>query len=120
MNLETFFEEFERFADAPNAVEKMRELILRMATTGHIAEQDPADPPAAILLEEIFAVRDRLIEEGTVRDRVEGNPILAGDTIEIPKSWARCMISEVCYLQTGATPSRQEHSYFGGEIPWLV
>lgn len=30
------------------------------------------------------------------------------------------MISEVCDLQTGATPSRQEHSYFGGDIPWLV
>ena len=28
MKLETFFEKFDQFADAPNAVAKMRELVL--------------------------------------------------------------------------------------------
>ncbi|MBX7244059.1 MAG: restriction endonuclease subunit S [Candidatus Sumerlaeaceae bacterium] len=120
MKLETFFEKFDQFADAPGAVEKMRELVLRMATSGRIAEQNPADQPGSELLEEIFAVRDSLIKRGTAKNRVEGNPITAGDTIDLPSSWARCMISEVCDLQTGATPSRAEHSYFGGDTPWLV
>ena len=30
------------------------------------------------------------------------------------------MISEVCDLQTGATPSRADHRNFGGDTPWLV
>jgi type I restriction enzyme S subunit len=120
MKLETFFEKFDQFADAPNAVEKLRELVLRMATSGRIAEQDPADQPGSDLLNEIFAVRDNLIKRGAAKSRVEGNPITAGDTIDLPPSWARCMISEVCDLQTGATPSRAEHSYFGGDTPWLV
>ncbi len=34
MNLDTFFEKFELFADAPNAVAKMRELILWLAFAG--------------------------------------------------------------------------------------
>lgn len=120
MRPETFFEKFELLADAPDAVAKMRELVLRMATSGRIAEQDPADQPASELLKEIFEARDNLIKRGAAKSRTEGNPIPAGDTIDLPPSWSRCMISEVCDLQTGATPSRMEHSYFGGDIPWLV
>lgn len=36
MTLDTFFEKFELFADAPNAVAKMRELILDFAIGGHL------------------------------------------------------------------------------------
>ncbi|HVZ43275.1 MAG TPA: restriction endonuclease subunit S [Ramlibacter sp.] len=120
MRLATFFEKFDLFADAPDAVAKMRELILRMATSGRIAAQDPSDPPASELIDEIYAERDRLIARGVAKSRVEGSPIWAGDIVDIPASWARCMISEVCDLQTGATPSRQEQSYFGGNVPWVV
>lgn len=120
MKLETFFNKFDLFADAPNAVAKMRELVLRMATSGRIAEQDSADQPSSELLKEIFTVRDGLIKRGAAKSRIEGSPISAGDTIDLPPSWARCMISEVCDLQTGATPSRMERSYFGGDTPWLV
>lgn len=36
MKLETFFEKFDQFADAPGAVEKMRELVLDLAVTGRL------------------------------------------------------------------------------------
>lgn len=120
MKLETFFEKFELFADAPNAVGKMRELVLQLACSGRIANQDAADQPSSELLTEIFEVRDRFIKEGKGKSRVEGTMILAGDKMAIPSTWTRCMISEVCDLQTGATPSRQVSTYFGGDIPWLV
>jgi len=120
MKLQAFFEKFDQFANAPDAVAKLRELVLRMATSGRIAKQDPNDKPGSELLKEIFTVRDNLIRRGAVRNRAEGNPIAAGDLIGLPPTWSRCMISEVCDLQTGATPSRMERSYFGGDIPWLV
>lgn len=120
MRLESFFEKFGLFAAAPDAVTTLRELVLRMATSGRIAEQNPNDQPANELLSEIFSKRDQFFRSGTMRSRVEGRPIEAGDSIDIPPSWTRCMISEVCDLQTGATPSRQEHSYFGGDTRWLV
>lgn len=34
MTLDTFFNKFDLFADAPNAVAKMRELVLRLAFSG--------------------------------------------------------------------------------------
>ena len=36
MKLETFFEKFDQFAEAPNAVAKMRELILQLAVQGKL------------------------------------------------------------------------------------
>ncbi len=36
MNLDTFFENFELFADAPRAVDKMRELVLHLAFSGKL------------------------------------------------------------------------------------
>lgn len=37
MKLETFFEKFEQFADTPNAVSKMRELVLQLAFSGGLS-----------------------------------------------------------------------------------
>lgn len=53
MNIETFFEKFELFADAPGAVGKMRELVLSLALQGKLVSQDPDDEPAEELLERL-------------------------------------------------------------------
>lgn len=68
MRLEQFFEKFELFADAPNAVHRMRELVLRMATSGRIAEQDSSDQPASELLSEIFGSQGWAHQEGGVTE----------------------------------------------------
>lgn len=41
MRLEQFFEKFALFADAPNAVTKMRELVLRLAFSGGLSGKSP-------------------------------------------------------------------------------
>jgi type I restriction enzyme, S subunit len=43
MNLDTFFEKFELFADAPDAVAKMRELVLELAVRGGLSKSLSAD-----------------------------------------------------------------------------
>jgi type I restriction enzyme, S subunit len=39
MNIETFFEKFDQFAEAPDAVARMRELVLGLAIQGKLVEQ---------------------------------------------------------------------------------
>ena len=46
MKLETFFEKFDQFADAPDAVQKMRELVLQLAVQGRLVSQSHNDEPA--------------------------------------------------------------------------
>ena len=43
MTLETLFEKFDQFADAPGAVAKMRELVLELAVQGKLVEQRPKE-----------------------------------------------------------------------------
>ena len=43
MKLETFFEKFDQFADAPDAVAKMRVLMLELAVRGKLSERYPGD-----------------------------------------------------------------------------
>jgi type I restriction enzyme S subunit len=40
MTLETFFEKFDTFADSPDAVAKMRELVLELAVRGKLLQKD--------------------------------------------------------------------------------
>lgn len=47
MDLSTFFQKFDQFADAPDAVAKMRELVLELAVRGQLSERiskDQDDP----------------------------------------------------------------------------
>lgn len=43
MNLETFFEKFDLFADAPDVVAKVRELVLELAVQGRLSALLPGD-----------------------------------------------------------------------------
>ena len=57
----------ELLATAPGGVAKLRELILTLAVQGKLVPQDPADEPAAVLLQKIRAEKDRLVAEGTIK-----------------------------------------------------
>jgi type I restriction enzyme S subunit len=67
MKLETFFKHFDLLAEAPNGVQKLRELILDLAVRGKLVPQDANDEPAAVLLERIKKEKERLVKEGKVR-----------------------------------------------------
>jgi type I restriction enzyme S subunit len=47
MRLEAFFEKFELFADAPDALEKMRGLLIHFAVNGELVPNDPREKPVA-------------------------------------------------------------------------
>jgi type I restriction enzyme S subunit len=49
MDTTTFVDNFDRLAEAPNGVAKLRELMLQMAVSGKLVPQDPNDEPASVL-----------------------------------------------------------------------
>jgi type I restriction enzyme S subunit len=81
MNLDTFFEKFELFAEAPNAVAKMRELILDLAIKGQLVAQDPREEGALLLLKAIQEKRREL----TAKNYGDVNP--SEQPFQIPNNW---------------------------------
>ncbi len=119
MKLETFFEKFDLFADAPGAVVKMRELVLQLAVQGKLIDQLPSDEPATKLLEQVRKSKERLIKDRLIR-RQETEPI-NDDTAPflIPQSWVWTRLGEIGDWGSGSTPARGSHELYGGGITWL-
>lgn len=86
MNLETFFEKFDQLADAPDAVEKMRELVLDLAVRGKLVVQNLTDEPAAQLLKRVLAEKNRRTGRSESVDEESGSPA-NDEPFEIPVSW---------------------------------
>ena len=82
MNLETFFPKFDQFADAPDAVAKLRELILESAIRGMLVPHNASDEPASELLKRIARLQD-----GQVRKQATLPPVGDDAYLEIPPGW---------------------------------
>ena len=42
-----------------------------------------------------------------------------GDPVSNPKGWEKLMLGEISKISSGSTPSRENESYYVGEIPWV-
>ena len=64
MNADRLFALYDRVADAPDPVGRLRRFVLDLAVRGKLVKQDPADEPASELLKRIAAEKARLAREG--------------------------------------------------------
>jgi type I restriction enzyme S subunit len=102
MKLETFFEKFEMFADAPNAVAKMRELVLRLAVQGKLVPQDPNDEPADSIIRATQSLFQRLVAAKKLSSPKPLPPIEDDDVLfSLPSGWAWCRLGQVMRISSG-------------------
>ena len=80
MTLDTFFKKFDQFAEAPNAVAKMRELVVQLAVQGGLVPHLPAEPPVA---------------GSSLKDVVPIN------TTNIPKNWRVLLLADAVKNRSG-------------------
>jgi type I restriction enzyme, S subunit len=118
MKLETFFKHFDLLAEAPNGVQKLRELILDLAVRGKLVPQDANDEPAAVLLERIKKEKERLVKEKKI-SKLESLPAIKDDEIpyDLPKSWEWVRLGNIGETNIGLTYSPSDISDTG--IPVL-
>lgn len=98
MTPKLILDNFEKLADAPNGITKLRELILQLAVQGKLVPQDPKDEPASVLLEKIKAEKENLIKEGKIKKQ-KALPPIESDEISygLPKGWEWQRIREICH-----------------------
>jgi type I restriction enzyme S subunit len=64
MNAERLLSAYERIADAPDAIARLRHFVLDLAVRGKLVPQDSNDEPASELLKRIAAEKARLVKAG--------------------------------------------------------
>src|SRR4051794_19907434 len=102
MNSERVLAQFERIADAPDAVPRLRRFVLDLAVRGKLVDQDPKDEPASKLL----------------LDRVY-KPAPEQEPWELPSGWSWSSFALIGDTIGGGTPSKANPEYWIGTIPWV-
>jgi type I restriction enzyme S subunit len=81
MNAERLLAHYERIADAPDAIARLRRFVLDLAVRGKLVPQDPSDEPASELLKRI------------AKEKI--------DQADLPNGWRRARIGAILDFQYG-------------------
>ena len=107
MTLDTFFKKFDQFADAPNALAKMRELVVQLAVQGKLVVQDKRDEPASVLLEAVGAERAKLLAARKIKARPAPPVGVDEHPYNLPSSWVWTRLSNVGYELGQKVPNKR-------------
>lgn len=115
MNAEWLISLYERVADAPDVVSRLRNFVLDLAVRGKLVEQVSADVSAAKLLDEIGQARKRLGIKSS------GMSLEIGETpFSLPLGWGWTRLGDICAKTgSGSTPRGGKDVYKETGIPFL-
>ena len=96
MNAEHLLTHFDRIADTPDAIPRLRRFILDLAVRSKLVPQDQNDEPASELLKRIAAEKARLVKTGEIRNPKQVLVIDAGECFfSAPRGWEWKRLSEI-------------------------
>jgi len=111
---------YDRVAEAPGAIDRLRKFVLDLAVRGKLVEQNPEDEPAEALLERIASAKAARAKEGLIKKPKSSSPINDNEIpIEIPPHWTWLRLNDIGTLAGGMTPSKNQPDYWDGDIIWL-
>ena len=117
MNPETLLSHFDRIADAPDAIPRLRRFILDLAVRGKLVPQDPNDEPADILLKRIQTEKARLIKAGEIKKQGIHLPIEFEEIpFQVPFHWSLVRLGDALQLFNGRAFKPEEWSNSGVPI----
>ena len=113
---------YERVADAPDAVGKLRKFVLDLAVRGKLVEQDETEEPASELLERIALERRRLIESRQLKREVFSPPLEEyAVPFSLPVGWAWTRLGAIIHLVSGQHLQPGEYSdAVGNGLPYIT
>ncbi|MBI5759172.1 MAG: restriction endonuclease subunit S [Planctomycetales bacterium] len=121
MTPETFCEQFATFAEAPNGVAKLRELILQLAVQGKLGTQDVNDELASVLADRIEAERARRIKACELRDSADERGV--DESIlpfALPPTWTWVRLGRIMQkMGAGSTPLGGKKVYVDDGVIFL-
>ena len=86
-------------------IKQAKSKVLDLAIHGKLVPQNPNDEPAVELLKRINPKAEIISDKGHYQ--------------KLPDGWCLTILGSIGTWQSGATPSRLQKDYYGGNIPWL-
>lgn len=101
-------------------IKKLRELILELAVRGKLVPQNSKDEPITELVKKIRHEKNRLETEGKIKRQL-ALPAVGEDEkpFDLPLGWGWQKLGNLGYTQTGGTPSKNDNSLFGNDVPFI-
>ncbi|WP_439611798.1 restriction endonuclease subunit S [Reyranella sp.] len=109
MNPEQLLVHYEKIADAPDAIARLRRFILDLAVRGKLVPQEVSDESASELLRKIADERMRLVKSAEIR-KPKALPEIQESPFVIPPSWRWTRIRDVT-SDRGQTVPDAEFTY---------
>ena len=120
MNPEQLLRHFDRIAEGPDAVQRLRRFILDLAVRGKLVDQDPNDEPASELLRRIRAEKVQLVKGRKANNQQLPPPFDVGaGPFTLPCNWIWTRLGEIGDWGSGSTPPRGHSEYYGDDVTWL-
>ena len=109
MNACRILAHYERIAEAPDAIARLRRFILDLAVRGKLVPQDPNDEPASELLKRIAKEKARLAKAGAIRKP----PVLTGigeaeTPFSVPSTWTWVRVGDIFDYDAGTKRDPKE------------
>ena len=105
MNAERLLQHYEKIADAPDAIARLRRFILDLAVRGKLVPQDANDEPASELLKRIAKKKVWLVNAGEIRRDKPLPPVDEDAAFDVPPTWRWTRLGTVTsYIQRGKSP----------------
>jgi hypothetical protein len=117
MNADRLLQHYEKTADAPDAIPRLRRFVLDLAVRGKLVPQDANDEPASELLKRIAAEKARLVKAGEIRKSPELKPISDVEALyALPRTWAWVRVGDIFDYDAGTKRDPKELS----QERWLL
>ena len=100
--------------------QELKNSILQRAVQGKLVPQDSTEGTGEELYQQMQKEKQNLIKEGKIK-KEKPLPEISADELpfDLPESWAWARVGNIGSWSAGATPSRTNSEYYGGNIPWL-
>jgi type I restriction enzyme S subunit len=121
MNPTRLLAQFERLADAPDAVPRLRRFILNLAVRGRLIPQDSNDEPASELLKRVGKLPPPPRYSKRSVELIPGDCGLSINEpdLPVPSGWIWVPLVQVARIESGHTPSRNRPDWWNGHVPWM-
>jgi type I restriction enzyme S subunit len=117
MNAERLLAHYQKIAEAPDAIARLRRFILDLAVRGKLVPQDPSDEQVAELLKQIAKESAQFRRAGQSARRDVRRPDRV--PFELPSGWTWTTVEDVSYVEMGQSPPSEHYNKLGEGIPFF-